>query len=997
MEAITAELFKITSLKTNNFLIVDPLNQAGDDRGGLVASATRVFLRGDDAVGGFNLTNLGNPYRLGTNNGGATNFFQHDSLISDLRSQKVYLLGNGTTPIGVNGGTATTLLELDGTNGAVVGAPITLSSSIALGSGGLYTANVGLFSGWGRVVIHNGTNAYSIDPATGTVTDLGAMARPVRAVSESWAYWGVAEYWGGSVKLVYGRDAQAIVRATVPSGATEVVGAFANLNDLANFTVVPTRSRWIFHMETINQFTNYINYGGETLGYADATFIYQAPPATIISQPQSLTVTVGANATFNVAVMAATAVSYQWKSNGVALLNETNASLTVTNAQLLNSGDVFAVTVQDGGAPIVSANATLTVLPNASPTLTVPGPITVLEDAGSQTNLVTGITAGAAHETNQTLTVTATSDNPALTGPLAVSYAAGTATLRYTNVANAYGSALITVTVTDNGGVTSGGVDTTSRSYLLTVTPVNDAPSAVAATGNVVVLEDASPVTVAGFLSAISAGPGEMQVLSLSVANNNSALFLAPPAISLSTGDLTFTPAANAFGSAIVTYILSDDGGTANGGVDKATNTFTITVTPVNDAPTLTVGVTTLNVLTNAGALTTNLTLVATVGPANEVGSQTITNLSVSNDNAALFSVQPTLALNGNLSFTVAGNVVGTAILSIRAQDNGGTLNGGVNLSPIVNVTINVSGPNQVPTFTLATSNVVVAEDSGAASVSAFLTSLSAGEVTQTVTNLTTSNNNSNLFSAQPVIVGGTLTFTPAADANGVATVTVRATDNGIAPATGTQTFTITVTAVNDAPSFTLPSGGAAVSGFSLWAWGQNNAWQLGDGAQTLPIATPEQIGTATDWQSVAAGSQYSVAVKSDGTLWGWGKNSSGQLGDGTTTTITSPMQIGTATDWKAVWAVLSQTFAIKTDGTLWAWGANGFGQLGDGTTTPQLSPVQIGTANNWKSMAPGSYHTLGLRADGTLWAWGDNSSGQLGDGTTTAHISPAQVGTATD
>ena len=483
--------------------------------------------------------------------------------------------------------------------------------------------------------------------------------------------------------------------------------------------------------------------------------------------------------------------------------------------------------MQDGGAPIVSANATLTVLPNAAPTLTVPAAITVLEDAGSQTNLVTGITAGAAHESGQTLTVTATSDNPSLTGPIAVSYAAGTATLRYTNVANAYGTALITVTVSDNGGVASGGVDTASRNYLLTVTPVNDAPSSVAATNNVVVLEDAGPVTVAGFLSAISVGPGEMQVLSLSVANNNSALFLAPPAINLASGDLTFTPAANAFGSATVTYILSDDGGSANGGVDKTTNTFTITVTPVNDAPTLTLGVTTLNVLTNAGALTTNLALVATVGPANEVASQTITNLSVSNDNAALFSVQPTLALNGNLSFTVAGNVVGTAILSIRAQDNGGTLNGGVNLSPVVNVTINVSGPNQAPTFTLATNNVVVAEDSGAANVSAFLTALSAGEVTQTVTNLTTSNNNSNLFSAQPVISGGTLTFTPAPDANGVATVTVRATDDGIAPATGTQTFTITVTPVNDAPSFALALASGTPSGTTVI----NDQFENGDSA----------------------------------------------------------------------------------------------------------------------------------------------------------------------
>ena len=175
LEAITADLFKITSLSTNNLFIIDPLNQSGDDRGGLVVSGSRVFLRGDDGVGAFNITNLGGAYRLGTNNGGATNFFQYDSLIGDFRSSKVYLLANGSTPVGASGGTATGLIEVEGINGGLLGAPIPLSSSIALGAGGLYTANVGMFSGWGQLVIHNGTNVYSINPTNGVVTDLGLL------------------------------------------------------------------------------------------------------------------------------------------------------------------------------------------------------------------------------------------------------------------------------------------------------------------------------------------------------------------------------------------------------------------------------------------------------------------------------------------------------------------------------------------------------------------------------------------------------------------------------------------------------------------------------------------------------------------------------------------------------------------------------------------------------------------------------------------------------
>jgi|GEM_PF-590587 len=807
VSAVDADLFKIIRLTASNAVVVDPLNFAGDDRGGLVATDQKIYLRGDDSVGSFDLGNLSGGIRLGTNFGALTNFFIYDSLVSDLRSQKAYVLSSGGTNIlGISGGTVTQLIELHGSNGVPTGTTITLSSSIPMAGAGLYTANVGIFSGWGRIVLHNGTNAYSINTGSGTVTDLGAMTRPTRMASESWAYWGVAEYWGGSHYTVYARDATSIVRTRIPDGATTVVSSFSNLNDLANFTVVPGLNRWYFHNESVNQFTNYNNYGAEVLGYADAAFLYQAPQATIVSQPQSLTVTVGSSATFSVSATAVATLSYQWKTNGVALAGANGSSVTFPNAQLTDSGLVFSVTVMDGGDPIDSANATLTVLPNAAPTLTVPANFSVNEDAGSQTNFVTAISAGAAHESGQTLTVTATSDNPALTGPLTVSYASGTATIRYTNTANAFGLATITVIVSDNGGTLSGGVDSATNSYTVTVIPVNDAPSATRLTNNVVVLEDVGSTGVAGFLSAISPGPGETQNLSVSVANNNSALFLVPPALDLLTGNLTFTPAANAFGSATVTYILSDDGGTANGGVDASTNTFTITVVGVNDAPTLALGVTTVNVLTNAGAFTTNIAPVATVGPASETNSQTIVGYVTSNDNNALFSVQPTLGLNGNLNFAVSGTNTGTALVSVQAQDSGDSLNGGTNRSAVATVTITVSGPNQAPTFTLATNNLVVAEDSGNSSIIAFLFGLSAGEVTQSVTNLTTSNNNSNLFSAQPVISGGTLTFTPAANANGSATVTVSATDDGSSPATGTQTFTITVTPVNDAPSFALNS-----------------------------------------------------------------------------------------------------------------------------------------------------------------------------------------------
>jgi alpha-tubulin suppressor-like RCC1 family protein/PKD repeat protein len=166
----------------------------------------------------------------------------------------------------------------------------------------------------------------------------------------------------------------------------------------------------------------------------------------------------------------------------------------------------------------------------------------------------------------------------------------------------------------------------------------------------------------------------------------------------------------------------------------------------------------------------------------------------------------------------------------------------------------------------------------------------------------------------------------------------------------------------------------------TLWAWGRNAYGQLGDGT-TTDRYSPTQIGTDTDWVSIAAGSRHTIALKSDGTLWAWGANGVGQLGDGTTTDRYSPTQIGTDTDWVSIAAGGYFTIALKSDGTLWAWGANGVGQLGDGTTTRSLVPKKIGTDTDWVSIAAGTRHTIALKSYGTLWAWGANESGQLGVG----------------
>ena len=142
----------------------------------------------------------------------------------------------------------------------------------------------------------------------------------------------------------------------------------------------------------------------------------------------------------------------------------------------------------------------------------------------------------------------------------------------------------------------------------------------------------------------------------------------------------------------------------------------------------------------------------------------------------------------------------------------------------------------------------------------------------------------------------------------------------------------------------------------------------------------------------MAGGYGHTVAIRADGTLWSWGRNQEGQLGDGTTTGHATPAQVGSATTWATVDAAFGHTVAVRTNGTLWAWGLNDDGELGDGTTATRTAPVQIGSDTTWRSVAVSDDHSLATRTNGTLWTWGANAGGQLGDGTTTGRTAPASA-----
>jgi alpha-tubulin suppressor-like RCC1 family protein len=177
----------------------------------------------------------------------------------------------------------------------------------------------------------------------------------------------------------------------------------------------------------------------------------------------------------------------------------------------------------------------------------------------------------------------------------------------------------------------------------------------------------------------------------------------------------------------------------------------------------------------------------------------------------------------------------------------------------------------------------------------------------------------------------------------------------------------------------------------TVWAWGDNVYGQLGDGTD-LDRNTPVEVSGLTGVADVEAGGYRSLALKSDGTVWAWGNNWRGQLGDGTNTDRNTPVEVSGLTGVADVEAGGDHSLALKSDGTVWAWGVNEYGQLGDGTRTNRNTPVNVSALEGVVNVAGGDYHSLALKSDGTVWAWGDNHFGQLGDGTRTDRNTPVNV-----
>lgn len=168
----------------------------------------------------------------------------------------------------------------------------------------------------------------------------------------------------------------------------------------------------------------------------------------------------------------------------------------------------------------------------------------------------------------------------------------------------------------------------------------------------------------------------------------------------------------------------------------------------------------------------------------------------------------------------------------------------------------------------------------------------------------------------------------------------------------------------------------------SLWTWGSNSTGSFGDGT-AISNRTPVQELTTSIWTQVSAGPGFTSAIKSDGTIWSWGNNTCGVLGinDNTVTSVSSPVQEVTNSAWIAISSGRTHTVAIKNNSTLWGWGAGC--QLGSNTILNVSSPVQESSLSNWSKISAGYGNTLAIKTDGTMWGVGRNPYGELGNGTT--------------
>ena len=592
-------------------------------------------------------------------------------------------------------------------------------------------------------------------------------------------------------------------------------------------------------------------------------------------------------------------------------------TFTPKSGNTVTGTSTVSVQIHDNGggadtSGIQTFTITLTGL-NKIPTFTKGANQTTTEDVGQRTvtGWATAISAGVGDTGQQVQFMVTTNTNTALFSEQPT--VSSTGVLTYTPAPNANGTASITLVLKDDGGksATNGGQDTSAvATFTITVTPINDAPTFMLANTSFTVFEDAVAQSVANFTTNLNRGAANesAQTLSFLVTNDNAGLFKTAPAIS-PAGILTYTLNPNANGQTTVTVRAKDNGGGTAPNVDtSAPQTFMIHVTSVNDAPSFTKGANQSFAEDTATHTIANWATLIKSGPtADETGQAVDFRVTTSNDGA--FAELPTVSPTGTLSYRTAADFAGVVTVTVNLHDNGGTDNSGVDLSAAQTFTITATEINDAPSFTLPETTVTVLEDVAAQSVANFAANLSKGPASEAAQTLifTVTNNNAALFKTAPAISPtGTLTYTLNPNAVGSAVVSVLLKDNGsgTAPnvnASATQTFNISVTPVNDAPSFTKGANQTAAEDIGLRT--------VANWATKISAGPTDEAGQAVDFRVTTSNDSFFAelpAVASNGTL----TYRTAQHAVGTVT-VTVVLHDNGATENNGVDLSVPQTFTI--------------------------------------------------------------------------------------